>query len=153
MSSEDDILRLTVTREPTPVVVTEVTDYDPEGDQTENPDKLPNLIDGKESTSWSTELYKSSAFGNLKTGVGVDFTLEEPATIVKIVSSVEGWQGELQQSISSGAPATVAELDGSSTQLITLREPIISGRLWFTELTQITDGRWGVELSEIWFYK
>lgn len=153
MSSEDDILRLTVTREPAPVLVTEINDYDPEGDQTENPDKLPNLIDGKESTSWSTELYRSSAFGNLKTGVGLDFTLEEPATIIEIVSAVEGWQGELQQSISSGAPATVAELDGSSTQLITLREPITSGRFWFTELTQITDGRWGVEISEIRFYR
>ena len=52
--------------------------YDPPpGDGTENTGKLPNLIDGKESTSWTTELYRSSEFGNLKTGVGLDFTLEE----------------------------------------------------------------------------
>ena len=43
--------------------------------------QLPKLIDGKESTGWTTELYRSSAFGNLKTGVGIDFTLEEAATI------------------------------------------------------------------------
>jgi hypothetical protein len=153
LSSKDGVLRLTVTREPTPVKVSELTDYDPEGDQTENPDKLRNLTDGKESTSWSTELYRSSAFGNLKTGVGLEFTLEEPATIVEVVAAVEGWRGELQQVVASGPPASVAELDGTSKQLITLREPITSGRFWFTELAQITDGRWGVELAEIRFYK
>jgi len=153
LSSEDGVLRLTVTREPTPVKVSQLSDYDPEGDQAENPTKLKNLTDGKESTSWSTELYRSSAFGNLKTGVGIEFTLEDPATIVEIVAAVEGWRGELQQIVASGPPASVAELDGTSKQLITLREPITSGRFWFTELTQITDGRWGVELSEIRFYK
>ena len=41
IESDDDVLRLTVTREPTPVTVTEIKDYDPEGDQTENPDAAP----------------------------------------------------------------------------------------------------------------
>ncbi len=152
MSSNDDVLRLTVTREPTPVKVLQISDYDPEGDQTENPTKLKNLVDGKESTSWTTELYRSTAFGNLKTGVGVEFALEDPATIIEVIAGVEGWRGELLD-LTSGTPATVVELDGTSTQLITLREPMSKGRLWFTELTQITDGRWGVELSEIRFYK
>jgi serine/threonine-protein kinase len=153
IESEDGILRLTVTREPTPVTVTEMKDYDPEGDQTENPDQLPNLTDGKESTSWSTELYKSAAFGNLKDGVGLAFTLEEPATIIEIVSSVEGWEGELRQDVSSGSEASIAKLEGKSTQIITLREPLSAGRIWFTRLTEITDGRYGVELSEVRFYR
>jgi len=152
MSNEDDVLRLTVTREPTPVKVLEIADYDPEGDQTENPNKLKNLVDGKESTSWTTELYRSSLFGNLKTGVGIEFKLEDPATIIEVITAVEGWRGELLD-LTSGTPASVAELDGTSTQLITLREPMSKGRLWFTELAQITDGRWGVEISEIRFYK
>jgi serine/threonine protein kinase len=150
--SGDDILRLTVTRAPTPVKVTSLKDVDPEGDNTENPGQLPKLIDGKESTGWTTELYRSTTFGNLKTGVGLDFTLEQPASIIEIVSPVEGWKGELLQNISSGPAARLATLNGDSTQIITLRETLTSGRIWFTQLAQLTAGRWGVELSEIRFY-
>jgi serine/threonine protein kinase len=150
--SGDDVLRLTVTRAPTPVKVTSLKDVDPEGDNTENPEQLPKLIDGKESTGWTTELYRSSTFGNLKTGVGLDFTLEQPASIIEIVSPVEGWKGELLQNISSGPAARLATLNGDSSQIITLRAAITSGRIWFTQLAQLTAGRWGVELSEIRFY-
>lgn len=153
IESDDGVLRLTVTREPTPISVTKVKDYDPEGDQTENPEQLPNLIDGKDGTSWSTELYKSASFGNLKDGVGLEFTLAEPATIMEIVSTVDGWKGELRQDVSSGSEASIATLDGSANQIITLREPLSAGRIWFTKLAEITAGRWGVELSEIRFYK
>ncbi len=153
VSSDDDVLLLTVTREPTPVAVTTMKDYDPEGDQTEHPKQLPNLTDGKESTSWSTELYKSASFGNLKSGVGLEFTLAEPATIIEIVSTVDGWKGELRSDGSSGSEASIATLNGTANQIITLREPLGAGRIWFTKLTEITNGRWGVELSEIRFYK
>ncbi|OFV83466.1 MAG: hypothetical protein A2W26_11520 [Acidobacteria bacterium RBG_16_64_8] len=153
VDSSDDVLRLTVTREPTPVSVLDLKDADPEGDNTEHPDQLARLIDGKESTSWTTELYRSSAFGNLKSGVGLDFTLEEPASIVEIVSPVEGWKGELLQEVSSGPAARLATLDGDSNQIITLREGLTSGRVWFTELAQLTEGKWGVEISEMRFYR
>ncbi len=153
-SSEDDILRLTVSKEPTPVQVTEMKDYDPQGDDTEHHDQVPNLIDGKDSTSWTTELYRSAEFGTLpKTGVGLEFTLAEDATILVIISPVEGWQGELQQDLSSGSAAKLAALDGSARQVIPLQQSIKSGRIWFTKLAQLTADRWGVELSEIQFYK
>jgi eukaryotic-like serine/threonine-protein kinase len=153
VESDDGILRLTVTREPKPVSVTQMKDYDPEGDQTEHPAQLPNLTDGKDSTTWATEMYRSASFGNLKDGVGLSFTLAEPATIMEISSTVEGWSGELRQDVSSGSEASIAKLDGKSTQIITLREPISAGRIWFTKLTQLVKGRYGVELSEIRFYK
>jgi eukaryotic-like serine/threonine-protein kinase len=154
IKSDDGILRLTVSREPTPVKVTDIKAYDPSpGDGKENDGQLPNLIDGKESTTWSTELYKSAAFGNLKEGVGFDFTLEGPATIVEVVSTVDGWNGEIRQDTSSGSEASIATLNGTASQIITLREPISSGRFWFTKLTEITTGRYGAELSEIRFYR
>jgi len=135
------------------VAITETKPYDPSpGDGEENDDDLDNLIDGKESTSWSTELYRSAAFGNLKEGVGLDFTLEAPITIMEIVSTVEGWEGELLQSTSSGLQAKITNLD-SSRKIYTLREAITGGRMWFTRLTELSDGKYGVELSEIRFYK
>ena len=119
----------------------------------EIPEKLPNLIDGKESTVWTTELYRSAAFGDLKTGVGIDFLLEEEATVVEIRSSVEGWRGQLLRFTSSGGMAQVERLSGESTQIITLQSGITKGRIWFTELAKLTEHRWGVELSEILFYR
>ncbi len=44
------------------------------------------------------------------------------------------------------------DLDGTS-KIITLREAISAGRLWFTKLVEFSDGRYGVELSELRFYK
>jgi eukaryotic-like serine/threonine-protein kinase len=153
VKADDDVLRLTVTKQPDPVKVTDLQDADPEGDAVENPDQLSNLIDGDESTVWTTELYRSSAFGDLKTGVGIDFTLEAEATIIKVVSKVEGWKGQLLYTTSSGGTAKLADFNGQLTQIITLGQPVSEGRIWFTELAQLTDTRWGVELSEIEFYK
>jgi len=151
----DKILNLTVAREPVPVEVTSIIDVDPEGDnKQENRKDVPKLIDGKDSTSWTTELYRTADFSNLKTGVGLDFVLEEEATMIRIDSPVEGWKGELLKDTSSDTTARLATFEGKSTQIITLRDPIDSGRFWFTALTKLTDSeRYGVEISEIYFYK
>ena len=115
---------------------------------------LPHLIDGKDNTYWSTELYKSSSFGHLKTGVGVDFTLGSPATIVEVESPVKGWRGELLPKTSSGVGTKIATLDGASVQRIILPQPITSGRIWIIQLVQLKLGRFGVELSdELRFYR
>ena len=154
LKSDNGVLQLTVTRQPTPVVVTAIKAYDPPpGDGKENDAQLPNLIDGKESTTWFTELYKSPAFSNIKKGVGLDFTLAEPATIMEIISTVDGWSGELRQNTSSGSEATIAKLDGNTSQILPLLQPISAGRIWFTKLVELSDGRYGVELSELRFYK
>jgi len=153
LKGKDDVLRVTITREPLPVAVSALDDVDPEGDARENPEKLSNMTDGKESTSWTTELYRSSAFGDLKTGVGFDFTLKEKASIIEVISGVEGWKGQLLQRLPSGGTVKLATLEGTPTQIITLREPIDSGRFWFTKLAPLTDTRWGVEISELRFYR
>jgi eukaryotic-like serine/threonine-protein kinase len=151
----DDVLNLTVSREPAAVEVASIIDVDPEGDnKQENREDVDNVVDGKDTTSWTTELYRTADFSNLKTGVGLDFTLEEEATMIRIDSPVEGWKGELLQDTSTDTTARLAVFDGKSTQIITLRDPIDSGRIWFTALALLTDSeRYGVEISEIYFYK
>jgi hypothetical protein len=150
----DDILRLTVARKPQPVKVTKMEDYDPEGDEQENPELIARLTDGDESTGWTTEPYRSSTFGSIdKTGVGLRFTLAEKATVIEITSTVEGWKGELLQDVSSDASARLAVLAGHTSQILTLREGITSGRIWLTQMAELSNGRWGVELTEIRFYR
>ena len=150
--ADDHVLHLTVTRAPTPIAVSAVTAYDPQGDKKENTAKLAYLTDGKASTVWSTELYKSATFGGIKDGVGLNFTLDGDATIIQIDSTVEGWKGQLLQLTSSGSTVKIATLDGSASQTITLGSPVSKGRIWFTELAPLTDDRFGVELSEIKFF-
>jgi eukaryotic-like serine/threonine-protein kinase len=154
IKSDNGVLQLTVTREPTPVKITEIKPYDPSpGDGKENDDQLPNLTDGKDSTTWATELYRTATFANIKDGVGLDFTLADQATIMEIKATVDGWKGELRQVTSTGSEASVATLKGSTSEIVPLREPISSGRIWFTKLAPLTETRFGVELQEIQFYK
>lgn len=74
--------------------------------------------------------------------------------MIRIDSPVEGWKGELLKDTSSDTTARLATFEGKETQIITLRDPIDGGRIWFTLLTKLTDSnRYGVEISEIYFYK
>ena len=150
---DNGAIDVTATRSPVPVKVTKLQDVDPQGDGQENHAMLPNLIDGKDNTFWSTELYGSSSFSNLKSGVGVDFTLESPATIVEVDSPVKCWKGDLLPKTSSGVGTKIATLDGVAVQRITLQQPITSGRIWITQLVELKPGRFGVQLDELRFYR
>jgi hypothetical protein len=153
-NSKDGVLRLTVAAYPEAIAVVEIEDYDPEGDNEENPQLLPRLTDGAETSGWITELYRSASFGNIdKTGVGLKFTLAEEATMIEIISPVKGWKGELLESVASGSAARLAVIDGNSSQIVTLRKGITSGILWFTKLAALSDDRWGVDIAELRFYK
>lgn len=59
---------------PTPLVLTpsSLTDFDPQGSGSpgENPDDLPNLVDGDPTTVWTTEGYDNPSLQGVKDGVG-----------------------------------------------------------------------------------
>jgi hypothetical protein len=156
--STDGTIQVTVGRAPIPVAITSVEAYDPDGNGAENNDQVRYLTDGDLSTSWSTEkTYKSPDFQGLgsKTGVGLKFRLAEGATMLKITYSQTGWKGEVQE-VLSGLPIAIAPL--GSSQQVSWRKPISSGRIWLYYLATLPlseDGiqRYGVEIDEIAFYK
>jgi putative peptidoglycan lipid II flippase len=64
-----------------------VSNFDPQGDLTENPEAAPYAIDGRSDTSWTTSPYANSPkFGGLKNGVGllVDLGAQEQVTGVDV---------------------------------------------------------------------
>jgi hypothetical protein len=138
---------------PVEVKVSKVKAVDPQGDNKENNSLLPNLIDNNPKTSWKTESYKSKTFGGIKTGVGLDFTLEGTATIIVIDSKFEGWKGQVMPIVSGKAGKAIATLNGTTQQIINLSQGVTACRLWFTQLTKLTATRWGVELTEVHFYR
>jgi hypothetical protein len=152
VTSTDGKIQVTLSMEPTQVQINYLQDYDPGGDNgRENPEQVANLIDNKESTTWSTESYKQANFSGLKSGVGLRFTLAEPATLIKIVSTTSNWQGELQLT-TEGAVVVVAQLGGQS--VTSLDQPVTEGLIWFTTLGLLPNSdRYGVQVAEIAFYK
>ena len=129
-----------------PVAISAARAYDPpRGDGTENDRATGNAIDGRESTSWTTEGYNSANFGQLKNGVGLildlgsakrarqldltltssgaDFTLYAADGAVPPTIEDEGWQ-EVRREQDAEQQVTV-KLPGDPHQFYLI---------WFTDL-------------------
>ena len=61
-----------------------VSDYDPDGDQHENPSTVINAYDQDPVTAWMTSTYNSAAFGGLKPGVGLLVDFGQPVTVARV---------------------------------------------------------------------
>ena len=154
VSAPDGTVKVTVTRTAVPVGITRLTDVDPEGDASENPSLLALAMDGDVATAWTTEVYKTSDFSGLKSGVGVAFELDRPATLVKIVSSGERWAGTLLAPEQAGGQVReVARLGGKTVTTIQLSSPLASGRIWITKLDKTEEGSFQVGLCEVAFFQ
>ena len=71
-------------RTPRPLRVLGITALDPAGDRQENSADVRLAIDRSPKTGWSTEVYKSTTFGN-KGGVGLALRLELPSRVTRLV--------------------------------------------------------------------
>ncbi len=154
IKSEDGNLTVTVSREPVAVQINSMAVWDPDGDNLENDATIGRLTDNNPGTSWSTEAYKSPVFEGLgnKKGVGLRFSLDDGATMVRITYTLTGWRGEVQKITSDGSPVVVASL-GDAEQ-VNWTDPLATGRIWFTLLAQLPDSeKYGVVISEISFWK
>ncbi len=82
------------------VEIARLIDFDPGGDGSENPSRLPLVNDGDPSRGWQTEWYTTAEFGNLKTGVGLVLEIDDAATLRELVvrSPSRGWSFELYAS-------------------------------------------------------
>jgi serine/threonine-protein kinase len=75
------------------VKLTAIADYDPQGDESEHPDRVALATDGDPSTSWTTETYSSF----MKPGVGIilDAGKEVEIEHLQIVSDEPGFTAEI----------------------------------------------------------
>jgi hypothetical protein len=134
---------------PTPFTDLTADDFDPQGSEPkeENPDSVPNVLDGDPTTTWSTSSYLQN-FGpaGLKTGVGLVIDLGATKGVRQVVVTTEG-QTSLAAYVTSEAPTGVAGLtpvgtaSGSGELTITLDEAV-SGQyvtIWLTLLPAVGD--------------
>lgn len=143
---------------PTPFPDLAADDFDPQGTdgQQENPDSVPNVLDGDPATSWSTSTYEQNfGPGGLKTGVGLVVDLGATRAVRQVVVTVEG-QTALAAYVTSEAPTAIAGLtpvgsvSGSGELTLDLDEPV-SGRyvtVWLTIIPPV-DGGFRGTVSEV----
>ncbi|RKS79306.1 hypothetical protein BZB76_0763 [Actinomadura pelletieri DSM 43383] len=115
-------------------------------------------IDGKDGTVWRSSFYTSPEFGNLKEGVGLLLDMGRPVTIREIKAGLPESPGatiqvkvgntadpnamqKVQTITTSGSGATSIKLPGPRTAQYVM--------LWFTKLSNGTDGRLRAEVSEV----
>jgi hypothetical protein len=132
------------------------TGFDPEGDGAERNGEAARVFDGKSSTYWSSEGYASPNLGGLKKGVGLrlDLGQNRSVTSVKLVlpnaSDVSVFVGEDRDSM--GSAKQVGTSKGKSGT-VTLKAPAaVKGQyvfVWFTSVTQVSDGRFRATLAEV----
>jgi hypothetical protein len=134
-------------------------DFDPQGAEPreENPDSVPNVVDGDPATTWSTSSYLQN-FGpaGLKSGVGLIVDVGATRGVREVVVSTQGGQTSLAAYVTSQPPTGVAELtpvgtaSGDGELTITLDEAV-SGRyvtVWLTLLPPV-DGEFRGTISEV----
>ena len=131
-----------------------VTDFDPQGDPTEeNPELAPLAIDGKPGTAWQTMTYRGNPkLGGLKNGVGLLVDLGKPQKVSKVKVTLMGSPTSLQILAAPDAVAapsstdgldTVATEDGAAGRAdLTLKKPVTTQWLvvWLTSLPAAPGG-------------
>ena len=146
----------------TPLAISGVTDFDPQGSPpVENPDLAPLAIDGKPGTAWQTLTYRGNPrLGGLKNGVGLLVDLGKPARVGKVRLSLLGGPTSLQVLAAPGAAAAPSSTDGLDTVAsssdagtrtsLTLKKPVTTQWLvvWLTSLPAAPGGFQG-KVAEI----
>jgi hypothetical protein len=149
-----------------PVALAEASDYDPQGDEEEDPEAVGLALDGDPtSTAWSSEHYDTEDFAGTKTGpnpgVGL-YVVAQATTTPKemIVRSTPGWDAEIYAA-AAGPPEDLSEwgepvgevADAKELEEIDLNlgSPAKYFLIWFTKAAPSRDqeGRYRVEISDV----
>ncbi|KQZ89851.1 hypothetical protein ASD62_11625 [Phycicoccus sp. Root563] len=138
-----------------PFAILSATGFDPEGDNAERNGEAPRVFDGKDDTFWSSEGYASANLGGLKKGVGVRVDLGQVRKVSEVdlvlpdTSDVTVYVGEDRTLDNATELGTSQGKDGSVT--VKAKKPV-SGQyvfVWFTKVSQVSDGRFRATLAEV----
>ncbi len=158
----DDEPSQTAAPRPQSLSIAGARDFDPEGDQTENPDQAANAIDGDPATTWSTVTYYNRPdLGGLKSGVGLVLDLGEDQEVgevtVRFGTAPTSFRLYAAPEGTTSSPTALDQLqevggqDGAPRRTTVQLDPAPTTRyllLWLTELPAAPGGYRG-EVAEI----
>jgi tRNA A-37 threonylcarbamoyl transferase component Bud32 len=150
-----------------PVALSSASDYDPAGDDEEDPETVSFAIDGDPTTTaWSSEHYDDDTFAGTKSGenpgVGLYVTAKsttKPAEMI-VKTPTPGWDAQIFAS-PSGPPEELSEwgepvgevTDAGDSEEIELHlgSPAKYFLIWFDRASPARDqeGRYQVEISDV----
>jgi len=150
-----------------PVAIAEASDYDPQGDDSEDPETVSLAVDGDPTTTaWSSEHYDSDDFAGTKSGpnpgVGLYVVSKATTTPAEMViqSPSPGWDAQIYAA-PSGPPGELSEwgepvgevTDAQKNEEVELHlgSPAKYFLIWFTRAapSQEQEGRYQVEISDV----
>ncbi|HEY0186708.1 MAG TPA: hypothetical protein VGC67_04405 [Cellulomonas sp.] len=132
-----------------------VSTIDPSDADGEHEELVGRLTDGDASTAWYTHTYNRSDFAGFKDAVGLVVTLTEPATVTSITLDVNGSGGNVEIRSTDAANPTTGDVLASGAMngqtVFTLSQPTETQSivLWFTSLSQTSDGANRIEISSL----
>lgn len=138
----------------TPLTVTRVAPFDPQGDRAENDSAAPRAIDGDPDSAWVTETYTTPEFGGLKDGVGLVLSLDAAADLdtITVTSPSPGWSAEVYVAGQAaadlagwGEPVAVGDIAAGATTFDLAGSNGAEVLVWITRLPE--NGR--AEISDI----
>jgi eukaryotic-like serine/threonine-protein kinase len=149
-----------------PLALAEASDYDPQGDDEEDPEAVSLAVDGNPTgTAWSSEHYDDEEFAGTKSGPnpGVGLYVATKATAKPkemIIRGVPGWDAEIYAA-AAGPPEELTEwgepvgevTDAKELQGVELNlgSPAKYFLIWFTRAAPSRDqgSRYRVEISDV----
>jgi hypothetical protein len=137
-----------------PITVRAARGFDPQGDGSEHDAQARLAIDGKASTSWTSDIYRTAAFGGLKKGLGLELDLAAPSTVtsVQVRLGGSGYDLELRTADGStlGSSVLASVQDASGVITLTPRSPVRASTLvlWFTRAAPNGSG-YGLDVADV----
>lgn len=157
----DDPAEDTTSQELARIRVVEVQDFDPQGEDGENPESTQFATDGNPQTTWRTSTYfQQLGPQGLKEGVGLVLDLGEPQDVHRVTVGVVGGVTEAQL-LGSAEPDPPADVEGLAVSArgtsqggqldLSPDEPLRARWLvvWLTELPQVGEGEFRGEVAEV----
>ena len=150
----------------TPLALAEASDYDPQGDDEEDPEAVSLAIDGNPTgTAWTSEHYDDTEFAGTKSGpnpgVGLYVATKTTATPKEmIIRGTPGWDAEIYAAPAGppeelsewGEPVGEVEDAGELEEVeLHLGSPAKYFLIWFTKAAPSRDqeGRYRIEISDV----
>jgi hypothetical protein len=147
-----------------PISASQVRIVDPPHGTRDNLTDADKTVDGKDSTGWQTNWYKSPTFGNLKPGMGVLIDLGKPVNVANVKVDFDAPGAMVSARVGDTDPGNSSSGDGQiNTTYKTVAGPMTAGPtqvltlgvttryvlVWITKLPSMGDGKYQVAIDEI----